>query len=293
VSEGVHEKPVIDAQVARKVDAPAEDIPAEERARLSGYKRRFAIIYLGLALAAGVALGALIVVASDDDGSTQAVQTAGSEFHPNGSPNARVSEIAARVASRYRGEDGQQLVAAISGPPLVVFNQPEGSTQVLVGAVAIRPTIPAGGAVEPSEIEVVDTTNAVQFVLCGYGESCSIAAGQPSEARHLLLRREALELALYTFKYLGGVDNVIVYLPPLPGGQAPPHVVFLRRGELGSQLGKPLTETLSAKKLGVGQIPRSEIPTLNRLTGTRFYRYAYTPSQVGGAVLFLDPVTAP
>ena len=293
MSEGVHEKPMIDAPIAKRVDETADDVPREERARLSGYKRRFALIYLGLALAAAVGLGALVVVLSDTDHSTQVVAKAWSEFHPGGSPNARANQIAAHVTSRYRGSDGQQLVGGIAGPPVVVSNQPEGSTQVLIRAVAIQPDIPTGGAIGNREIEVVDTSSAVQYVLCGWGDQCSIASGQPSEARHLLLRREGLELALHTFKNLGGVNSVIVFLPPPPGGEVAPLVLYLRRGELGAQLAKPLTETISPNTPGVGKLSRRETAMVNRLTRHRLYQYNYTSSQDGGAVMLLDPVTAP
>ena len=40
------------------------------------------------------------------------------------------------------------------------------------------------------------------------------ASAQPSTNRLLLLRREALELALYTFKYISGTQNVVAILPP-------------------------------------------------------------------------------
>ena len=93
MSERVHEKPMIDAPIARRVDETADDVPREERARLSGYKRRFALIYLGLALAAGVGLGALVVVLSDTDHTTQVVAQAWSEFHPG------------RLAERARERD--------------------------------------------------------------------------------------------------------------------------------------------------------------------------------------------
>ena len=293
MSEGVHEKPMIDAPLAKRVDETTDDVPREERARLSGYKRRFAIIYLGLALAAGVGLGALVVVLTDEDGSTQVVSKAWSEFHPGGSPNARAGAIAAHVTSRYRSADGQQLVGGIAGPPVVVSNQPEGSTQVLIRAVAIQPDLPTGGAIGNREIDVIDSSSAVQYVLCGWGEQCSIASGQPSEERHLLLRREALELALHTFKNLGGVNSVIVFLPPPPGGEVAPLVVFLRRGELGAQLARPLTETVAPNVPAVGQMSQRETAVVNRLTRNRLYQYNYTSSQDGGAVMLLDPVTAP
>jgi hypothetical protein len=120
---------------------------------------------------------------------------------------------------------------------------------------------------------------------------CSIASGQPSEARHLLLRREALELALYTFKYAGTVNSVVVFLPPPPGGETASTVAFFRRRDLGPELARPLSETLTPQTPGVGQISRKETATLNRITRKRIYQYDYTQSQDGGAILLLDPVT--
>ncbi len=55
----------------------------------------------------------------------------------------------------------------------------------------------------------------IAFNLCGLGSTnCSIGVGTPSTDRLLLLRREALELALYTFRYVSGVQNVVALLPP-------------------------------------------------------------------------------
>ena len=48
--------------------------------------------------------------------------------------------------------------------------------------------------------------------MCGLGGACAIK-GKASTTRFMLVRREALELALYTFKYDGDVDSVVV-LPP-------------------------------------------------------------------------------
>ena len=57
--------------------------------------------------------------------------------------------------------------------------------------------------------------HTIAYNLCGIGSSnCSITAGKASPDRLLLLRREALELALYTFKYIDGVQNVVAILPP-------------------------------------------------------------------------------
>ena len=57
--------------------------------------------------------------------------------------------------------------------------------------------------------------NTIAYNLCGIGgKDCAIWVGTPSTNRLLLLRREALELALYTFKYISGVENVVAILPP-------------------------------------------------------------------------------
>ena len=64
--------------------------------------------------------------------------------------------------------------------------------------------------------------NTIAYNLCGIGgKNCAIGIGTPSSARLLLLRREALELALYTFKYVHGVENVVAILPPGPLGSRP------------------------------------------------------------------------
>jgi hypothetical protein len=129
-------------------------------------------------------------------------------------------------------------------------------------------------------------------VLCGLGESCAIAHGDPSEARHMLLRRQALELALYTFKYVDGVDSVTVFLPPPPGQDAQASAVFLQRGDVKSQLSKPLSKTLAPGAPSVGQIPANELQSLNGITGSNLYNYQYTQAQDLSAVLVLDPIIA-
>jgi hypothetical protein len=94
MSEASHESPVIEAPVATPVGETA-DTPREERARLSGYKRRFALVYLALALIAGVGIGALVVLVARPDGGPDPVWSA---WEPTGSETARVRQIADHVA---------------------------------------------------------------------------------------------------------------------------------------------------------------------------------------------------
>ena len=51
-------------------------------------------------------------------------------------------------------------------------------------------------------------------MLCGYGPGLHHRDGGCDEERALLLRREAIELWLYTFKYIGNIESIIVFLPP-------------------------------------------------------------------------------
>ena len=53
------------------------------------------------------------------------------------------------------------------------------------------------------------------YTLNGLGKNGSIPGGSRRSERRLLLRREALELALYTFRYAEDVDMVVTLLPPL------------------------------------------------------------------------------
>jgi hypothetical protein len=276
---------VIDAPLATPVDT-TNDSPREERARLSGYRRRFALVYLALALIAGVGIGALIVLVSRPDAAPDPVWSA---WEPNGSETARVRQIADHVAKGYRTPAGEQLVVALGGPPTVTAGGDTSTSPIPIRAIAVRPDTSTGQA-EEDDIEIHDATNSMQFVLCGLGEGCAIDEGAPSQARHSLLRREALELALYTFKYVDGVDSVTVFLPPPPGGESPATAVFLRRGDVRTELAKPLRRTISPGAPPLGKIPAAELQTLNRITLPRLYQFEYTQAQDLSAVLVLDPV---
>ena len=48
------------------------------------------------------------------------------------------------------------------------------------------------------------------------GKGGRLRDSKPSKARHRLLRREALELALYSFRYLPDVTMVVTLMPPAP-----------------------------------------------------------------------------
>jgi hypothetical protein len=129
------------------------------------------------------------------------------------------------------------------------------------------------------------------YSLCGLGTSCSIATGKASVERGRLVRREIFELALYTFKYVGGVKNVIAFMPPQPGA-SPKYVVYLRKDDLKAELGKPLVTTLAAKTPLPKTIPASEVQSIDSVTEPRVYSFSLSQAQQGDAILVLAPLPA-
>ena len=124
-----------------------------------------------------------------------------SVWQPDGDDRvAAAKQIAEHVGPQYRLGDGDQLVAVQAGP-LEIADLPL--------SVALRSSANGG------DIQLIDG-KGVMYTLNGLGPRGSITRGTPSEERHLLLRREALELALYTFRYRDDVDIVVALLPPPP-----------------------------------------------------------------------------
>jgi hypothetical protein len=142
------------------------------------------------------------------------------------------------------------------------------------------------------------------YTLNGLGPRGSIAKGPPSEARHLLLRREALELALYTFRYARDVDVVVALLPPNAEAiaaasrptatprqvtQARPHALLFRAGDLRRQLDAPLRETLAARTPRPETVG-GEASRIERLTRPNLFQAEFKQAQDLKAYLVLEPV---
>jgi hypothetical protein len=251
-----------------------------DRARRLVYRGRFGLFYLLLAVAAGAALGTLAVLL---DRGSPAPAPAWSAWEPQGSAERQAAQIADRVSDQYRLPSGKPLVAVTyAGPPTIAG--PDGSPLQL-RALAVQNPV-ANGA---EDIDAIPTATNVMYVLCGLGSACSIVEGQPSAERLQLLRREALELALYSFRYIDGIQSVLVMLPGRADGQGV-SAVFLTRSEVGAALEKPLKETLTAPLTpGVGEITAEEARTIDRLTQARVFAYSPLQQQDGGYVLFLTP----
>jgi hypothetical protein len=257
-----------------------------DRARRLGYRSRFSVFYVVLAVIAGAGVGALLVLVGRG---SPAPAPAWSAWEPTGSVERRLAQIGDHVSDGYRLPSGKALVAVTyAGGPVVTG--PDGSS-FQVRAIAVQPDT-TGGQAEADDINTVNAANAVMYTLCGLGSSCSIAEGKASAERGQLLRREALELALYSFHYLNGADSALVLLPPRADGKAAT-AVFLEEGDVRSELGQPLDQTLTAPLTpGVGEIQADEQRVIERTTRSRVYEYSYLQAQDGSPVMVLTPAVS-
>jgi hypothetical protein len=266
---------------------PAAVASRSERARRAAYRSRFTILYVLLAVLAGAAVGAFVVLVSRG---SPAPAPPWSAWQPTGSSERREAQIAAQIGGRYHLPSGNQLVAVLAGSPTITI--PDGTT-FRVSAIAVRPNTSRGQA-EATDIDAVNAADTVMYRLCGLGNACSIREGQPSLARAALLRREALELALYTFKYVEGPGSVLVLLPPRRDGKAAATAVFLERSDVKPELDHPFSQTLPARVApGVGQMSPNELRVVERLTRPRFYEYSYVQGQDNSPIMVLTPIVGP
>lgn len=285
MSANASEQRVIEAEAARPRDG-AERLDRQDRARQSGFRLRFSLVYVALAVVAGVGIGAFVVLVSRPEA---APAPSWSSWQPDGSREARAKQIADHVSTRYRLPSGNQLVIALASTPKVTGNADVGD--IPVSAIAIRPDTSKGQA-EEEDIDIVTDapSTGMQYSLCGLGQACSITEGKPSEERHEMLRRQALELSLYTFKYVPDVGSVTVFLPPRPDGSSSPTAIFLKKGDVDDLLSKPLTRSLSSTVPQIGAIPKAELATVNGKTRAHLYSYEYQQAQDGSAILVLSPI---
>jgi hypothetical protein len=262
------------------------DIVSEEQTPLarpapepSVSRHRFGIAYLVLAAIVGAAVGLVVVLATRDDGHTQTTRT-WSTWAPRTTGTLGAREIARHVSGQYHLENGSLLTAVVAGPMEIESSQ----GPVPVSAILVR----SGKAgVRQERIDVAFPEAGVFFQLVGSGANNSIP-GQATLTRGQLVRREALELALYTFRYVDGVDAVVAFLPPKPN--SPSYAVFFKKNDLDNQLDHPLVRTLPQRKPPVpGKLSPIERRTIDDLTLSRYFRFELQRANNGARVLVLRP----
>jgi hypothetical protein len=219
-----------------------------------GAESRFRIVYAALAGLglAGVAAAVIFLIAGKPPTPPQ-----WSKWKPTAGGDAALGQIAEHVAPAYRLPTGQQLVA-VNGGPLQIAGIP---VRILLRSHNNSNFAEGKGAL---------------FSLCGLGDNCSIRTGKPSRERTLLLRRESLELALYSFRYITDLDQVVVILPP-PHHKGKPtpkpsQAMFFRKGDFKPQIEQPLRGTLTARPPSIPSLREGRQKTfLSRITDSEVY----------------------
>jgi hypothetical protein len=232
-----------------------------------------------------------------------------SSWKPQNGGQSAAREIADHLAPLYRISGVDQLtvvtVANVSSGATAASAASGGSGGGLT--VAVSGTGSSGLSLLPG--------NTIAYNLCGIGTTdCSIGAGTPSADRLLLLRREALELALYTFKYVSGTDNVVALLPPghtlqtsaltakPPTGSAtssspqPVHIALLfLRDELKPFLDEPVRFTLPNEfPPSMPQVAQwrdtAEAALVEQVTARGMFSEHLSQTQDGSNLLVLTPL---
>lgn len=234
------------------------------------HKERFNVAYAALA---GVALAAVAAAALFAAGRHATPEPKWSSWHPTDEGYGAVAQIADHLAPRYELDNGGQLVA-VKGGPMKIADLPV--------TVALR---------DSNKRVSVLRGDGVLYTLCGLGPKCAIATGKASVTRHLLLRRETLELALYTFRYVRGADYVVALMPPRKGKTATQALLYTKDG-LHAELERPLDATLGARPPLPAVLPRSpELPVIERLTNGSLFQFSVQQGQDASAFLVLDKLT--
>jgi hypothetical protein len=234
-------------------------------------------VLLGIA-ACAIGASVLLVAARGDPGPALAADW--SAWEPGTTDMVEgAQEIADHVGPRYKLDGGEQLVS-IRGTSLELGGEPIG--------VAVRPS---------GKDMVFLEGDGLLYVLGGPGPDGRLPTGTASTERGRLLLREALELALYSFRYLDDVTMVAVLLPQTPveasstaqatqtAGQR--RAVFYRPGDLLGELQVPLDRTLSAKTPTPTTMAPAEAERVDSLTLRNLFLASVQPLQADQNYLVL------
>ncbi len=273
----------------------------------SGSFRAVTAALLAVALAAVILAAGLL-----SSGGKAGPQVTWSEWSPADGGTLGAREIADYLAPFYRISGVNQL-AVVTVANLSTPSATSGST----GSTSTSSGLQVAVRLNPSSAAVtVLGGNTIAYNLCGIGgANCMIGVGRPSTDRLLLLRREALELALYTFKYIGGTQNVVAILPPANAARTRPAqtstlsrkppapssapanaplavgLLFVH-GELNLWLSQPLANTLPEQfPPSVSQIANApEAPLVDQLTARGLFTEHMVQAQDGSNMIMLDPL---
>ena len=196
-------------------------------------------------------------------------------------------QIAEQVQRSYRLPNGDELANVVASRNTLQDGQ--------LGYLRVRYQLfrPADG-VEEKDTKVEIPRDAIQYSLCGFGQGCVIP-GTATAERGLLVRRMGLELALRTMKFDPAVDNVTVFLRPMPADGSDGVVLVFRRDVLDrltpGLLSQPLERTLpgAGSQIQPGQMRQDIARRVDQLTRPHLYYGVYQLLGGRDALLQLQP----
>jgi hypothetical protein len=249
---------------------PGAEIISPPRSRHQEVQsRRFAmVLLLVMVLFAGL-LGAFAYLMSRSDAS----EAAWSSYKPPpGEMYESAQSLADYIAPRYIS-NGDPIAVVQAQPP--IFQQAE------VAGIAFMQRPNQGVGTAYRQFEPAD--NTMMYVFCGPAAACAL----PERGEDLtpLLRRQSLELALYTFKYWPDVNSVVALLPPTEDQK--PAFLF-RRKDLREQLSRPLQSTLpKSDEITTTSMTEGELATVEALTEDKIFLSSFQQTANGQTILLL------
>ena len=304
----------VGAGVARSTRS--ESARSRDRSGSSPHSGRFRTV---TALLVALAIGAIVVAVSVAVGGRQSAPAGAkwSQWKPPDGGTQGAQDIASFVAPFYRIDSVNQLAlvtvvnlesaAAASAQAQASANGTASSGTASGLQVAVRPSPTS------SQVSLL-SGNTIAYNLCGIGgKDCAIGVGKPSTNRLLLLRREALELALYTFKYISGTQNVVAILPPghteqqqgatlskkppssaktQPASKPVDIAVLFERQELSPLLKHPLSEILPEQvPPTVAEMAKApEAGLVDQVTARGLFSEQLQQAQDGSNLIVLNPL---
>jgi hypothetical protein len=241
--------------------------------RSQKHRQLFRLAYGVLALAFWISVGGFVLLVTRPNHSAS---VAWSAWKPETQGLSGAREIGLRISSGYRSANGTQLVAV-----------QEHSAQVQglkLEAIGVR-RLNSAGQINPY-IGLFHADRTLIYAFCGLQSNCSIEGSSTAQSQRAL-RREALELSLYAFKYLHDVDQVVSLLEPVKGSGT--SAVFLRKSDLKPELDHPLRDTLPLAMPPVATSnDAKEASVIDSLTSQATFPAHFEPLPDGDAILVLD-----
>ena len=183
--------------------------------RQAATQRGSRLIYAGLGVVLVAAIVGLVVLV---DRIRAGTASSASGWSTGSRPTARPRRWPRRSPITSRGEyhlnkKGTQLVAVVSGPPQVT----SGTHKVTISNHRGQ----AGARQSDKGIQIVPSGEHVdRSALRPRRRAARSRPARRPRLRGRLVRREALEVALYTFKFVPAIKSIVAFMPPPAGSTA-------------------------------------------------------------------------